>query len=61
MSESHETGDEQEESGEFDVEENRDEEGSGYGAGEQGDAGGEGPGDQSGMGELEEQDENGAD
>jgi hypothetical protein len=64
MSESYGTGDEQDESGEFDVEENRDddeEEGGGYGASEQGDAGVEGPGDQSGMGELDEEDENGAD
>jgi hypothetical protein len=61
MSESDDTGDEQEESGEYDVEENREEEGSGYGASEQGDAGVEGPGDQSGMGELEEEDENWAD
>jgi hypothetical protein len=61
MSESHATGDDQEESGEFDVEENRgDEEGSGYGAGEQGDAGVEGPGDQSGMGEPEAEDKNSA-
>jgi hypothetical protein len=64
MSESDETGDAQEELGEFEVEENRDddqEEGSGYGASEQGDAGIEGPGDQSGAGELEEEDENSAD
>jgi hypothetical protein len=61
MSESHGTG-EQEESGEFDVEENRDvEDASGYGASDQGDAGVEGAGDQSGMGELEEEDENSAD
>jgi hypothetical protein len=61
MSESHGTEDEQEESGAFDVEENREEEGSGYGASEQGDAGVEGAGDQSGMGELEDKDENWAD
>ena len=62
MSENHGPGDEQEESGEFDVEENRDdEEGGGYGASEQGDTGVEGPGDQSGMGELDEEDQNGAD
>ena len=69
MSESHGTGDEKGDVGVFDVEENRndnhdDEEekaGSGYGASEQGDAGSEGPGDQSGMGELDEEDENSAD
>jgi hypothetical protein len=63
MSESHGTRDEQGASGDFDVEENRDEEeeGGGYGASEQGDAGIEGPGDQSGMGELDEEDENRAD
>ena len=60
MSESSGTGDEQEH-GEFDVEENREDEGSGYGASEQGDDGIEGPGDQSGVGELEEKDENWAD
>jgi hypothetical protein len=43
MSESYGTG-EQDEMGEFDVEENReDDEGEGYGASEQGDAGVEGP------------------
>lgn len=62
MSESSGTGDQPVESGELDVEENRDEdESSGYGASEQGDAGIEGPGDQSGMGELDEEDENWAD
>lgn len=63
MSESDGTRDEPEESGDFDVEENRgeEEESGGYGASEQGDAGIEGPGDQSGMGELDEEDENWAD
>jgi hypothetical protein len=61
MSEKYETGDERDELGELDVEENRDEDGGGYGASEQGDAGVEGPGDQSGVGELDEQDENWAD
>jgi hypothetical protein len=64
MSESYGTGDEREEPGELDVEENRDDdedEEGGYGASEQGDAGVEGPGDQSGMGELDEEDENLAD
>jgi hypothetical protein len=51
----------EDEQGEFDVEENRDDEDSGYGASEQGDDGIEGPGDQSGVGELEEKDENWAD
>jgi hypothetical protein len=63
MSESDVTGDKPDESGDFDVEENRDEEeeGGGYGASDQGDAGVEGPGDQSGIGELDEKDENWAD
>jgi hypothetical protein len=55
------SGDERDEPGEFDVEENRDDDEGGYGASEQGDAGVEGPGDQSGVGELEEEDENWAD
>jgi hypothetical protein len=54
-------GTEQDEMGEVDAEENRDDEGGGYGASKQGDAGLEGPGDQSGMGELDEEDENSAD
>jgi hypothetical protein len=65
MSESYGTGDQPDELGNLDVEENRgdEEEGSGYGDGasEQGDAGVEGPGDQSGMDELDEEDENWAD
>lgn len=62
MSESEATGDEPDQQGEFDVQENRDdEEESGYGASEQGDAGVEGAGDQSGMGELDEEDQNWAD
>ena len=48
------------ESGELEDEELLDED-AGYGASQQGDAGLEGPGDQSGMGELEEEDENWAD
>jgi hypothetical protein len=54
--------DERDELGEYDVEENREDEGGGgYGASDQGDAGIEGPGDQSGMGEVEdEEDEVGA-
>jgi hypothetical protein len=67
MSESYGAEDEQGDFGELDVEENRDDDdqneeaGSGYGASEQGDAGSESPGDQSGMGELDEKVENGAD
>jgi hypothetical protein len=53
MSETYE--DERDEVGEYDVEENReDEDGGGYGATDQGDAGVEGPGDQSGMGDVED-------
>jgi hypothetical protein len=60
MSETYE--DERDEAGEYEVQENReDEESSGYGASEQGDAGVEGPGDQSGMGDVDElEDEAGA-
>jgi hypothetical protein len=61
VSESDGNGDEQEEFGEYDVEENREDDGGGYGASEQGDAGVEGPGDQSGMGDVDElEDEAGA-
>jgi hypothetical protein len=59
MSETYE--DERDEAGEYDVEENRDEGGAGYGASDEGDAGVEGPGDQSGMGDVEDlEDEAGA-
>jgi hypothetical protein len=62
MSESYGTGDERDDLGEYDVEENReaddedeDEDGGGYGASEQGDADVEGPGDQSGMGDVDDE------
>lgn len=62
MSETYSTGEKQDDQGELDVEENReDEDGGGYGASEQGDAGVEGPGDQSGMGDVEDEDESSAD
>jgi len=62
MSESYGTGGKQDDQGELDVEENReDEDSGGYGASEQGDAGVEGPGDQSGMGDVEDEDETSAD
>ena len=61
MSESYDTGEKPDDQGELDVEENReDEDGGGYGASEQGDAGVEGPGDQSGLADIEEEDEGGA-